>query len=279
MRHRQKAVIAQRVDPRQVAQAIRLPSPGPAPRRVVTVAVVDTHVDSEAVPGDVMLPEISAVNVVDDEHHGEPTHATQMARILVALLRQATAVDALRILPIAVCRHGSCGLDTLERGLRAAFEHRAHVVLLSLGGLLGTASSGALVQDGVTRLTRAGAVVISAVANSGVYGHSFPACARGVLPVAACDLAGRRLAISGYCADVARRGVLAPGRIQLDARSEDAPIIGTSVAAAVTAAVAAVIRACRPDCDSAHVRYALWRSGRPGHSPQTMLDASAALSS
>lgn len=264
--------------PARVASAIGLCRVELSAHEPVIIALLDQTLPEPGPSAPLpVLPTLSGLDDAGAESCRDSSHASVMARILVAMLTQATGSFRLGILPIGVCCADRCERSAIERGLVLASQRGVHVALLSLSGMPSDTVMGDEELSGVAQLLARGVPVVASVANSPIYSHSFPACCRGVMPVAACDLDGRRHRDSAYCADVVRRGVSAPGRLELGDVGRPELVAGTSVAAAIAAAAVAVVRVLRPRWSGARIRHALWRSGRRSPNGAGMLDVSAAL--
>ncbi len=204
-----------------------------------------------------------------------PPHGLCMLQIIEGLLNRANVL--FEVFPYNVCSESACYWADVEKALQHIVHSNVRVVLMSLGGLLQELQQGIVENRVIDTLASEGKLIVSAMSNSGLYVHTYPACYRNVFPVAAADSYGRRLASSSYCMDVLQRGALAPGSTELEIGGALSPIEGTSVAAAITAASAAVLMSCRPHRNSAEIKYALSRSTRVAPGTQRTLNIFQAL--
>ncbi|MDX6338023.1 MAG: hypothetical protein QOG05_5363 [Streptosporangiaceae bacterium] len=156
--------------------------------------------------------------------------------------------------------------DALARAITYAIRHRADVISMSLGyGQPSTAVRSAL-QDALDH----GIVVVASSGNSGNSGrvghasqapYSFPADYPGVLGVAAVSRSG---SAAGFSSDNLSVQVAAPG-VNVPAQGRDGQywlVSGTSPACALTAGVAALIKARYPGLAPALVGQAITSSTR-----------------
>jgi subtilisin family serine protease len=192
-------------------------------------------------------------------------HGTAMASIMVGrpgvLDITGLAPDA-KILPIAVPLGGTTTErkpDKVPQAIRYAAAHGAQIISMSLGGRrsasVDTEPCPDNEQAAVYDALRKGSLVIASVGNTGPTKNTIedPGVCLGVLSVGAVDEAGQVARFSGrdpYLTLVAP-GVNIPslGRIAGQAFAGE----GTSQAAAITSAVAALVWSAHPDLDAAGV--------------------------
>lgn len=192
-------------------------------------------------------------------------HGTAMASIMVGrpgVLDITGLAPAAKILPIAVPLGGTTTEgkpDQVPAAIRYAAAHGAQIISMSLGGKrspnVDTEPCPDDEQEAIYDALRKGALVVASVGNSGPTKNTIedPGVCLGVLSVGAVDETGQVASFSGrdpYLTLVAP-GVNIPslGRIAGQAFAGE----GTSQAAAITSAVAALVWSAHPDLDAAGV--------------------------
>ena len=172
------------------------------------------------------------------------------------------------------------GPADLAAAVIACVDRGARIINLSLG-VRGTALARSREFDGaVDHALRRGVLIVAAAGNHGLVGPAPLVSHPWLIPVAACDPAGRMLRRSNLGMGVGRAGLAAPG---LDILST-APggyqrTGGTSVAAPFVTGAAALLWSAHPGVPAAQLRAALLRSDVPRRSVvPPLLDASASLS-
>lgn len=156
----------------------------------------------------------------------------------------------------------------LAAALTDVVDAGARVVNMSLG--LATTALGPMpeLDEACEYAYRRGALVVCAAGNGGHVGSASLFAHGWVIPVAACDEAGRPLPASNLGRSVGRRGLLAPGR----AITSTAPgggmtsMSGTSVSAPWVTGTAALLWSLAPHAPATAVRRALLRPDRPRRS-------------
>lgn len=233
-------------------------APPPPSADEVVVAVVDTGVQRR--PADLVPLLADAIDLVGP---GGPApdaeHGTVLARVVAATVAEDDAARGratrLRILPVRVAA-GDEGApaERVARGVRAACDRGARVVLVGLSGL----RPDARIDAAVAAATGGGCLVVAPVGNEGADQLGGAAASPGAVVVAPLDSQGL----------VSARSNLAHGRVTLGApgehRFEDgAARQGASVAAAVAAGIAAVLKARHPAASPETIRAALVATARP----------------
>jgi serine protease len=223
-------------------------------------------------------------------------HGTQVAGIVGAATNNALGMAGagwnVRVLPVRVL--GKCYGDSSDiiaamrwaAGLVVdgvpANAHPAKVLNLSLGG---DGTCGRSYQDAINEVVAAGAVVVVAAGNSAGKAVSAPANCNGVIAVAALRHAGTKVGYSDVGSEIA---VAAPGGNCVNTDATDPclyPIVattnsgargpeqaaytngydisvGTSFAAPLVAATAALVASAGPSKSPADIRAAITRSAR-----------------
>jgi subtilisin family serine protease len=235
----------------------------------ITIAEIDTGVNAK-------LPELrgrvlagadlgASGNGQIDRQVDTFGHGTAMASIMVArpgVLGITGLAPAARVLPIAVPLGGTTTEerpDEVPQAIRYAAAHGAQIISMSLGGNRSprrdTEPCPADEQAAIFDALRKGTLVIASVGNTGPTRNTIedPGVCLGVISVGAVDGGGQVANFSGrepYLTLVAP-GVNVPslGRIAGQAFAGE----GTSQAAAITSAVAALVWSAHPKLDAAGV--------------------------
>jgi thermitase len=244
----------------------------------VTVAVVDSGVDMGH-PDLVDRLRDDGADFVDgdDDPSDENGHGTNVAGIIAATLDNAEGVAGLapgvQILPVRVMNNRGYGTDrAIARGIRFAADRGANVINLSLGATLmvGTDTESEVVEDAIRYAQERGALVVVAAGNDFV---PLPNAIVGdnpdVLVVAATTPDDRKadFSNSGPWVNIAAPGIQILSTMptyEVYLTGEDVPrderfrqgydaMSGTSQAAPLVAALAALVFSARPDWDAAQV--------------------------
>ena len=235
----------------------------------ITIAEIDTGVNAQ-------LPELrgrvlsgtdlgAGGNGQTDRQIDTFGHGTAMASIMVGrpgVLGITGLAPAAKILPIAVPLGGTTTQekpDKVPQAIRYATAHGAQIISMSLGGQrsasVDTEPCPEEEQAAIYGALRKGILVVASVGNTGPTKNTIedPGVCLGVLSVGAVTAAGQVADFSArepYLTMVAP-GVNVPslGRIVGQAFAGE----GTSQAAAITSAVAALVWSAHPDLDAAGV--------------------------
>jgi len=178
----------------------------------------------------------------DDNGHG-----THVAGLVAAATNNATGIAAMgfpaELITYKVLDSTGSGPDAgIASAMMEAADAGARVILLSFGG----PGYSQLLQDAVNYAWRRNALVVAAAGNRNTTSPDFPASANFVLNVGATDSSDSRASFSNYGGSL---GVMAPG---VSLYSTYAPgrytsLNGTSMSAALVAAVAGLLAAASPD--------------------------------
>jgi hypothetical protein len=206
--------------------------------------------------GDARVPQAKAV-----EHwHGSASASLLATRLLASLGAQAG--EKVKFLPIKALSDVATRPDMSQgyEGIRLASHAKADIIVCAWSGGTPTQEQKDIVRAAVAQ----GALVIASAGNGGFRTAQFPGSLPGVLCVGAVDSSGHKLWTSsqGDWVSMAARG---------DSISVSvAPLLQqrvffakTSRAAVEVAAVAASLKALRPNLTSADIRRLLMASSRP----------------
>jgi serine protease len=249
------------------------------------IGIVDTGVapvpdlSAQLLPGATFVP--GGVDARDDSLIG---HGTSVAGIAAATTNNGIGIaggawDA-RVLPVKVLDARGNGTDRyVAAGIVWAVDHGARVVNLSLGG----PSAAPGLCDAVGYAGSHGALVVAAAGNSGTGTPYFPAACPGAVAVSATDANGDFAWFSTFGSHI---DLAAPG-VNVISTSNDASygyMSGTSLAAPMVSAVAALVMAQHPDWSPDQVAAQLEETaqdrGPAGNDPyygHGLLDAYGAL--
>ena len=107
-----------------------------------------------------------------------------------------------------------------------------------------------------------GTLVVAAAGNQGTVGGSAITRHPWVIPVVACDLAGRPLAVSNLGSSIARRGLMAPGDAvtSLSVNGQPFTVGGTSAATPFVTGTLALLLSMFPEASAAQAKLATTRA-------------------
>jgi len=107
-----------------------------------------------------------------------------------------------------------------------------------------------------------GTLVVAAAGNQGTVGGSAITRHPWVIPVVACDLAGRPLAVSNLGSSIARRGLMAPGEAVTSLGPNGQPFTsgGTSAATPFVTGTLALLLSMFPEASAAQAKLATRRA-------------------
>jgi subtilisin family serine protease len=247
----------------------------------VTVAVLDNPADGAHpdLAGKVTAGPTYVTNGCVAPTAAQRSHGTAVAGIVGATTGNGTGVASLgwntRVLSVGVL--DGCGAGTaagIAAGIRHAVDAGARVVNLSLAG-----QPHPVLEEAVRYAQGRDSLVVAAAGNAGNTTPVWPASYAGVVAVAATDRTGRTLSPfsgRGDWVDVA-----APGQGILSTSTTAgsyARFDGTSFAAPLVSATAALVMAVKPRFTADDVAFRLQRSGRPfAGVPWGLLDAGQAV--
>jgi subtilisin family serine protease len=163
-------------------------------------------------------------------------------------------------------------IDCIEAGAR--------VINLSLGLAQPSLKEEQGLEDALNLAARRGVIVVAAAGNQGALGSSAITRHLWVIPVVACDLAGRPLNESNLGASIGKRGLSAPGDTitSLGAGGHPLTLGGTSVAVPFVTGAIALLWSEFPAASAAQIKLAVTRGSGPRRSSVVppLLDATAA---
>ena len=239
----------------------------------VVVAVVDTGVEATHpdLAGQVDFGVDLTTTSGGDGRTDIEGHGTAMAGLIVARGGGPTHAYGIapgaRILPIRIFDQPPVSI--VIQGIREAADRGAKIISLSLG-IEGEITPG--MRDAVAYALSKDAVVVASAGNTGggATRVEWPANIPGVIAVTGCDRQGQFSSVSVQGAEAA---LCAPATDIVSTDSSGYFIgSGTSPAAAIVSAVAAMVRARYPNLDAANVINRLIRTaddaGPPGRDPQ-----------
>ena len=121
---------------------------------------------------------------------------------------------------------------------------------------------GAELEQALDHAAARGALVVAAAGNQGAVGGSAITRHPWVIPVAACDAAGRPMAASNLGSSIARRGLMAPGDAvtSLGTNGQTVTSGGTSAAAPFVTGAIALLWSMFPEASAAEVKSAVTRA-------------------
>lgn len=147
----------------------------------------------------------------------------------------------------------------LAAAIHECIQNGAHLLNLSLA-LTQPAGAGHLrLQEALDEAMRRGVLVAAAAGNQGLVGSSALTRHPWVIPVSACDPAGRPLSLSNLSHTLGRGGLSAPGHqiAGIDARGSVTSMSGTSAAVPFVTGALALLKSLFPAAGAAQLRHAL----------------------
>lgn len=174
----------------------------------------------------------------------------------------------------------SCEPEELAAAIIDCVRGGARLLNLSLGVAHSAPAGQRALADALDFAARAGVIVVAASGNQSSVGGSALSSHPAVLPVAACNAAGRVASLSNLGPSIGRRGLAAPGEdVQsLAAGGGTYRFSGTSAAAPFVTGTAALLWSIAPTAPAVRIRQALTQSGGRGRTSivPPVLDAQAA---
>jgi subtilisin family serine protease len=165
--------------------------------------------------------------------------------------------------------------DELARAIVDCIDAGARIINLSLSVRPCIATHAGL-RDALDHAMRQGVIAVAAAGNESSLSSSSVTRHAWTLPVSACDANGRQSTESNLGRSIGSHGVMAPG-FALD-ESFTTPFRGTSIAAAFTTGVVALLWSLFPSATAHAVRAALRPFGPAMQIVPPLLDAAASLS-
>lgn len=147
----------------------------------------------------------------------------------------------------------------LARAIIETVDAGARVINLSAGLIHPTAKGERQLEEAVGYAAHRGTIIVAAAGNQGLIGSSAITRHAWVIPVAACDHAGRPVADSNLGNSIGRRGFMAPGKNVTSIGVRNGPITldGTSVAAPFVTGAIALLFSEFPRLTGSQVKIAL----------------------
>ena len=210
----------------------------------VTIAIVDTGVDlghpdlsSKIVGGNDIVNNDAIAQ--DDNGHG-----THVAGIAGAVTNNGSGVAGVswgaRIMPVKVLNAAGSGtFDDVAAGIIWAADHGAHIINLSLGGVLPQPSL--TLENAVNYAAGKGVLLIAATGNAGANFVLYPAAYTNVIAVGATDSSNNLAGFSNFGPEL---DLVAPG-VSIYSTNPGGSygyLSGTSMAAPFVSGLAAILR-------------------------------------
>lgn len=224
----------------------------------ITIAVLDTGVkgDHPDLQGRILAGK-NYINA-DEPPSDDNGHGTYVAGIIAANANDigiAGLASNVKIMPMKIADdHGSIQSTHVIQAINDAVEAGVDIINMSYAGV----HPNALEQEAIMDAYKAGIVLVAAAGNRGREGWFYPASYDGVISVAATDADDRRASFSNYGS---RIDVAAPGVQIYSTNHKDGYGLekdsGTSFAAPMVSALAALIKAQRPDWTPAEIEWAI----------------------
>jgi len=246
----------------------------------ITVAVLDGVVSTvhQDLAGKVTAGPRYVTNGCDDATAAERSHATGVAGVVGAVTDNGFGIASLgwntRVLAVAVL--DDCGVGTaseVSAGIRHAADSGARIINLSLAG-----GTNPVLEEAIRYAQARNVLVVAAAGNGGSATQVFPAAYAGVVAVGSTDPEATRTS------PFSNRGtwvdIVAPGESVVSTATTTggyASYDGTSFAAPMVAAAAALVLATHPTFTPADVATRLARSVAPLSGTNGVLDARAAV--
>jgi subtilisin family serine protease len=141
----------------------------------------------------------------------------------------------------------------------------ARVINLSLALAQPSIKGEQALEEALNYAVRRGAIVVAAAGNQGALGSSAITRHPWVIPVVACDLAGRPMNESNLGGSIGRQGLRAPGDgvTSLGAGGQPLTLSGTSVAAPFVTGAIALLWSEFPAASAAQIKLAVTQAGAP----------------
>jgi len=141
----------------------------------------------------------------------------------------------------------------------------ARVINLSLALAQPSTKGGQALEEALNQVVKRGVVVVAAAGNQGTLGSSAITRHPWVIPVVACDLAGRPTNESNLGSSIGRRGLSAPGGAITSLSAEGQPLTmgGTSVAAPFVTGTIALLWSVFPSATAAQIKLAITQASIP----------------
>ncbi|HEX6750294.1 MAG TPA: S8 family serine peptidase [Longimicrobium sp.] len=164
--------------------------------------------------------------------------------------------------------------DELAQAVAECVDAGVKVLNMSLGLTSSTLADAPALREALGYAAGRGVLLVAAAGNGGGIGPVPLFRHPAVLPVAACDAAGRPLPTSNLGVGVGRGGLLAPGTLRSTVPGGGyRQMSGTSAAAALVSGAAALLWSLHPGAPAAALRSALLRPGtRRGSIVPPLLD-------
>ena len=147
----------------------------------------------------------------------------------------------------------------LAAAIIESIDAGARVINLSLGLACPSTQGEQALNEALNHAVQRGVIVVAAAGNEGTLGSSIITRHSWVIPVVACDLAGRPTNESNLGSSIGRRGIRAPGDgiTSLGAEGQSLTLGGTSVAVPFVTGTIALLWSEFPTATAAQIKLAL----------------------
>lgn len=155
--------------------------------------------------------------------------------------------------------------NELTAAIIECIDAGAQVINLSLALAQPSANGQQLLEEALNLTARRGVIVVAAAGNQGTLGSSAITRHAWVIPVVACDLAGRPLNASNLGCSIGRHGLCAPGDAITSLNTEGQPLTlgGTSVAVPFVTGAIALLLSAFPAATAAQIKLAITQAFLP----------------
>jgi subtilisin family serine protease len=153
----------------------------------------------------------------------------------------------------------------LAAAILACIDAGARIINLSLGLAQPSTKGEQALEEALNQTVRRSVIVVAAAGNQGTLGSSAITRHPWVIPVVACDLAGRPMNESNLGSSIGRRGISAPGDAITSLSAEGQPLTlgGTSVAVPFVTGAIALLWSEFPSANAAQIKFAITQASTP----------------
>jgi subtilisin family serine protease len=150
----------------------------------------------------------------------------------------------------------------LSSAIIACVDAGARVLNLSVGVVRTSTRGDDALREALDHAVGRGVIVVAAAGNQATLGSSAITRHQGVIPVVACDLAGRPMNESNLGSSIGRRGLCAPGRgvASLGPEGRSVTLEGTSIAVPFVTGAIALLWSEFPGATATEIKLAILRA-------------------